>query len=133
MSDSDSQETPTSHGTPVHGLYGHLKQLPSPSPHGLQLSHGREETKKGNVPFDEADLAGIVLNSVPVSWMNQYNMTHTTLSDGTRTLLQDLELIKRVMEEKHEASLKVKAKEAAASAIAKGSSKKRSASGNPSE
>ena len=26
-----------------------------------------EGTKKDNVPFDEADLAGIVLNSVPVS------------------------------------------------------------------
>jgi hypothetical protein len=26
-----------------------------------------KETKKGNVPFDEADLAGIVLNSVLVS------------------------------------------------------------------
>jgi hypothetical protein len=36
-------------------------------------------TKKMNVPFDEADLAGIVLNSVPSSWINQYNMTHSTL------------------------------------------------------
>jgi hypothetical protein len=26
-----------------------------------------EGTKKGNMPFDEADIAGIVLNSVPVS------------------------------------------------------------------
>jgi hypothetical protein len=33
-------------------------------------------TKKMNVPFDEADLAGIVLNLVPSSWVNQYNMTH---------------------------------------------------------
>ncbi len=67
--------------------------------------------------------------------MNRYNMTHTTLPDGTRTLLhlQDLELIERVMDEKHEAGQKAKAKEAAASAIAKGSSKKRSASGSPGE
>jgi hypothetical protein len=92
-----------------------------------------EGTKKGNLLFDETDLAGIVLNSVPVSWMNQYNMTHTTLRDGTRTLLQDLELIKRVIEEKHRAGQKAKAKEAAASAIAKGSSKKWSTSGNPGE
>jgi hypothetical protein len=92
-----------------------------------------EGTKKGNVPFNEADLAGIVLNCVPVSWMNQYNMTHATLPDGTKTLLQDLELIKCIMEEKHEAGQKAKAKKAAASAIAKGSSKKRSASGNPGE
>jgi hypothetical protein len=92
-----------------------------------------EGTKKGNMPFDEADLAGILLNSVLVSWMNQYNMTHMTLSNGTRTLLQDLELIECIMEEKHKAGQKAKAKEAAASAIAKGSSKKCSASGNPGE
>jgi hypothetical protein len=92
-----------------------------------------EATKKGTMLFNEADLASIVLNSVPVSWMNQYNMAHTTLSDGTRTLLQDLELIKCAMDKKHEAGQKAKAKEAVASTIAKGSSKKRSASGNPSE
>jgi hypothetical protein len=60
-------------------------------------------------------------------------MTHTTLPDRTRTLLQDLELIKHVMDQKHEAGQKAKAKEASASMIAKGSSKKRSASGNPGE
>jgi hypothetical protein len=92
-----------------------------------------EGTKKGIVPFDEADLAGIVLNSVPVSWLNQYNMTHQTLPSGTRALLQDLESIEQVMDEKHEAGLKAKAKESSTSAIAKGSSKKRSASENPSE
>jgi hypothetical protein len=92
-----------------------------------------EGTKKGNVPFDEADLAGIVLNLVLVSWINQYNMTHTTFPDRTRTLLQDLELIERIMEEKQEAGQKAKAKEAAASAIAKGSSKKCSASLKPGE
>jgi hypothetical protein len=92
-----------------------------------------EGTKKGNVPFDEADLAGIVLNSVPVSWLNQYIMTHQTLPSGTRTLLLDLELIEHVMDEKHKAGLKAKATEASASAIAKGSSKKCSASRNPSE
>jgi hypothetical protein len=91
-----------------------------------------EETKKG-MPFDEADLTKIVLNSVPVSWMNQYNITHSTLPNGTRTLLQDLESIKHVMEEMHEAGLKAKAKEASASVIAKGTSKKRSTSGNPGE
>jgi hypothetical protein len=37
------------------------------------------------------------------------------------------------MDEKHEAGLKAKAKESSASAITKGSSKKCSASGNPSE
>ncbi len=92
-----------------------------------------EGTKKGNVPFDEADLAGIILNSVPVSWLNQYNMTHQTLPSKTRTLLQDLELIEHIMDKKHEAGLKAKAKEASTSVIVKGSSKKRSASGSPGE
>jgi hypothetical protein len=82
-------------------------------------------TKKMNVPFNEAELAGIVLNLVPFSWVNQYNMMHSMLPKNPRALLIDLETIERVMGEKHSASLKVKAKEAsAASAAAKGSSKK---------
>ena len=51
-------------------------------------------TMKMNVPFDEADLAGIVLNLVPSSWVNQYNMTHSTLPKNPRALLNDLEAIK---------------------------------------
>ena len=85
------------------------------------------------MPFDEADLAGIILNSVPVFWLNQYNMTHQTLPSGIRTLLQDHELIEQVMDEKHKAGLKANAKKSSPSVIAKGSPKKRSGSGNPSE
>jgi hypothetical protein len=86
-------------------------------------------TKKINVPFNEADLAGIVLNLVPSSWVNQYNMMHSTLPKNPRALLNNLEVIKQVMDEKHSASLKAKAKEAsAASMAAKGSSQKRPAS-----
>jgi hypothetical protein len=43
------------------------------------LSMAVAGTKKMNVPFDEADLTGIVLNAVPSSWVNQYNMTHSML------------------------------------------------------
>jgi hypothetical protein len=110
-------------------LIDYLAHLPTV----LNSSVVVEGTKKGNLPFNEADLAGIVLNSMPVSWLNQYNMTHQTLPSRTRTLLQDLELIEHVMDEKHKAGLKAKAKEASASPIAKGSSKKRFASGNPGE
>jgi hypothetical protein len=57
-------------------------------------------TKKMNVPpFNEADLARIVLNAVPPSWVNQYNMTHSTLPKSPRTLLNDLEAIKQVIDE----------------------------------
>jgi hypothetical protein len=91
-------------------------------------------TKKMNVPFDEADLAGIVLNLVPSSWVNQYNMMHSMLPKNPRALLDNLEAIEQVMDEKHSASLKAKAKEAsAASAAAKRSSKKHSASGSSGE
>ncbi len=50
-------------------------------------------TKKGNIPFDKADLAAIVLSSVPMSWQNQYNLNHSTVPKSTRTLLPDLEAI----------------------------------------
>jgi hypothetical protein len=46
-----------------------------------------------NVPFDEADLAGIMLNLVPSSWVNQYNMTHAMLPKNPMALLNDLEAI----------------------------------------
>jgi hypothetical protein len=52
-----------------------------------------EGTKKMNVPFDEADLAGIVLNLVPSSWVSQYKMTHSMLTKNPRALLIDLEAI----------------------------------------
>jgi hypothetical protein len=99
----------------------------------FNLSVAIEGRKNKNVPFDEADLAGIILNLVPVSWMNQYNMTHSTFPESPRALLQDLEVIKCIMDKKHEAGLKAKGKEVSASAIATGSSKKHSASGNPGE
>jgi hypothetical protein len=67
-----------------------------------------EDTKKGNVPFDEADLAGIVLKAVPVSWVNQYNLTHSTLPKSSRMLLPDLENIKRMMNKKCTESAKAK-------------------------
>ncbi len=59
-----------------------------------------ESTKKGNVLFNGADLAGIVLNSVLVSWMNQYNMKHLTPT-FPRALLLDLEAIKRIIDKNH--------------------------------
>jgi hypothetical protein len=51
-------------------------------------------TKKMNRPFDEADLARIVLNLVPFSSVNQYNMMHSTLTKNPRALLNNLEAIK---------------------------------------
>ncbi len=86
--------------------------------------------KKGNIPFGEADLAAIVLSSVPMLWQNQYNLNHSTVPESTRTLLPDLEAIEQVMEEKRGANLKAKAKGSTAPAEAK-SNPKRKASGGP--
>jgi hypothetical protein len=49
--------------------------------------------KKGNILFGKADLATIVLSSVPMLWQNQYNLNHSTVPESTCTLLPDLEAI----------------------------------------
>jgi hypothetical protein len=91
-----------------------------------------EDTKKRNVPFDKADLAGIVLKIVPTSWVNQYNLTHLTLPKSPRLLLPDLENIERVMNKKRAGSAKAKAKgkDGTALAGAKSSPKKRASTGS---
>ncbi len=50
-------------------------------------------TKKMNVLFDEDDLDGIMLNLVPSSLVNHYNMTHSTLPKNPRAFLNNLEAI----------------------------------------
>ncbi len=87
-------------------------------------------TRKGNIPFGEADLATIVLSSVPMSWQNQYTLNHSMVPESTRMLLPDLEAIERVMEEKRGANLKAKANGSTAPAEAKGNPKHK-ASGGP--
>jgi hypothetical protein len=66
--------------------------------------------KKGNIPFGEADLAAIVLSSVPMLWQNQYNLNLSTVSKSTCALLPNLEAIEQVMVEKKGANLKAKGK-----------------------
>jgi hypothetical protein len=60
-----------------------------------------------------------------VTWVNQYNMIHFTLPKSPCVLLLDFEAIKQVINEKYQAKLQIKAKEAStASASAKGNPKK---------
>jgi hypothetical protein len=58
-------------------------------------------TKKGNIPFEEADITSIMLAALPLMWQNQYNLTHSTMPKSQRALLSDLENIKRVMLERY--------------------------------
>jgi hypothetical protein len=53
-------------------------------------------TKKGNVPFNEATLASIVLSTCPTDWRNQYEMNYKTVPESTRSMLLDLENIEKV-------------------------------------
>ncbi len=57
-------------------------------------------TKKGNVLFEEADLASIMLTALPLTWQNQYNLTHSMVPESPRALA-DLENIERVMLERY--------------------------------
>ncbi len=87
-------------------------------------------TKKGNIPFGKADLAAIVLVSVPMSWQNQYNLNHSMVPELTCTFLLDLEAIEQVMVETHNQKLKAKGKGGTARSEAK-SNPKPKASGGP--
>ncbi len=80
-------------------------------------------TKKGNIPFGEADLAAIVLLSVLMSWQNQYNLNHSTVPKSTCMLLPDLKAVERVMVEKQGPKLKAKGKGGTAPSKAKGNLK----------
>jgi hypothetical protein len=87
-------------------------------------------TKKGNIPFGKADLAAIVLSSVPMLWQNQYNLNHSTVPKSTCMLLPDLKALEQVMVEKKGANLKAKGTGGTAPSEAKGNPM-RKASGGP--
>ncbi len=78
----------------LHGYLGYLPTLKN-SPKAVAT------TKKGNVLFEEADLASIMLTALPLTWQNQYNLTHFTVPESPRALLADLENIERVMLERY--------------------------------
>jgi hypothetical protein len=107
-------------------LNDYVKYLPTlkDSPKAVPM------TKKGNIPFGEADLAAIVLASDPMLWQNQYNLNHSMVPKSTCTLLPNLEAIEQVMVEKHSQKLKAKDKGGTARSKAKGNPK-RKASGGP--
>jgi hypothetical protein len=81
-------------------------------------------TRKGNTPFGKADLAAIVLASVPMMWQNQYILNHSTVLESMRVLSLDLEAIEHVMVEKHIKKLKAKGKAATARPKAKSNLKR---------
>jgi hypothetical protein len=81
-------------------------------------------TKKGNIPFLEADLAIIILASVPITWQNQYSLTHLMVLEAPQTLLPDLENIEHIMLKKYNKKLQAQVKATTAHADGKGKPKK---------
>ncbi len=71
-----------------------------------------------------------MLKSLLTSWVNQYNLTHSTLPKSPRLLLLDLENIKRVMNKKRAESAKARGKDGTALASAKSNLKKRASTGS---
>jgi hypothetical protein len=77
------------HIMPMGVLNDYVRHLPMLK----DSSKAVPSTKKGNIPFGEADLAAIVLSSVPMLWQNQYNLNHSMVPESTGTLLLDLKTI----------------------------------------
>jgi hypothetical protein len=107
------------------GLNDYVKHLPTLK----DSSKAVPTTKKGNILFGEADLAAIVLSSVPMSWQNQYNLNHAMVPKSTHLLLPNLEAIERVMVEKQGVKLKAKGKGSTAPSKAKGNPKRKASEG----
>ena len=75
--------------------------------------------EKGNVPFNEATLVGMIMATCPIAWRNQYNLTHKTAPESPRTMLPSLENIEKVFFKKY--NDKAKANKAKATAAPKAS------------
>ncbi len=87
-------------------------------------------TEMGNVQFTEATHAGIILSHLPVAWRNQYDLTHKTVPESPRAMLQDLENIKKLFVEKYNEKARAnKAKAATALKTAERVPKKRAHGG----
>ena len=110
-------------------LSGYLEYLPTlkNSPRAVAT------TKMGNVPFEAADLASIILAALPLSWQNQYNMTHSTVPESPRVLMPELENIERVMMERYNGDKQKSKDRAVAASPNKGKPNKGSSNGGSSK
>jgi hypothetical protein len=87
-------------------------------------------TEMGNVPFTEATHASIILAHLPVAWRNQYDLTHKTVPELPRAMLQDFENIKKLFVKKYNKKARAnKAKAATAPKTAERVPKKRAHGG----
>ncbi len=97
------------HKMPIKGHVSHCKRmngyislLPTLPDSSLAVA----STERGNVPFNDATLAGIVLATCHIDWRNLYEWNHKTVPESTRSMLYDLETIKKVFVEKNDKKAK---------------------------
>ena len=87
-----SQMTIRNHISHCEVLNGYIGHLPTLQDSQLAVT----STGKGNVPFNKATLASIVLATCPTDRRNQYKMNHKTVPESTRSMLLNLENIEKV-------------------------------------
>ncbi len=110
-------------------LSGYLEHLPTLK----NSSRAVANIKKGNILFEAADLASIILAALPLSWQNQYNLTHSTVLESPRVLMPELENIERVMMEHYNGDKQKLKDKAVAASPTKGKPSKGSSNGGSSK
>jgi hypothetical protein len=103
------------HKMPIKGrvsrcetMNGYISLLPTLRDSSLAVA----STEKGNIPFNDATLAGIVLATCHIDWRNLYKLNHKTIPELTRSMLRDLETIEKVFVEKNNEKAKASAAKA---------------------
>jgi hypothetical protein len=86
-----------SHVSRCKTMNGYISLLPTLRDSSLAVA----STERGNVPFNNATLAGIVLATCHINWRNLYELNHKTVPELTRSMLHDLETIEKVFVEKN--------------------------------
>jgi len=97
-----------SHISRCETMNGYISLLPTLRDSSLAVT----STEKGNVPFNSATLAGIVLATCHIDWRNLYELNHTTVPESTRSMLHDLENIEKIYVEKNNEKAKASAAKA---------------------
>jgi hypothetical protein len=93
-------------------MNGYISLLPTLQDSSLAVA----STKKGNIPFNNTTLAGIVLATCHIDWKNLYKLNHKTIPKLTRSMLHNLETFEKVYVEKNnEKARATKAKASTAS------------------
>ena len=103
------------HVTRMEILNRYIGMLPTIKNSSLAVT----STERGNIPFTKATHASIILLGLPLAWRNQYDLTHQTVPESPRAMLQDLETIEKVIAERYNDKArtdKAKAKAKAATA-----------------